>query len=89
MKIDQNRSDAWYLAIGDFLETNSGSKDVESPGALIDALCRVLADASESMGSDPRKKVEMIATLAAHAMGMQDVAVAIREPVGEPSRELN
>jgi hypothetical protein len=89
VKIDQSRSDAWYLAIGDFLEANSGPSDAESPGALIDALCRVLADAADSTGPDPKRKVEMIASLAAHAMGMEDVSVTIREPFGEPSRELN
>lgn len=83
MKFDVNRSDAWYLAISEFLEANSGDEDARMPGTLVSALCRVLSDAMEGVDSDPQKKIEAVARLTAQAMGLRDPIVIIKYPTDE------
>lgn len=83
VEFDSDRSDTWYIAISDFLETHCEKADVESPGALVAALCRVLADAVEVIDADPRDKLEIVANLTAQAMGLRNPVVVIREPPSE------
>ena len=80
MKIDEVRADAWYLAISEFLESQSGEEDAKSPGTLVSALCRVLADAAVGVDADPRRKLEIMAGLTAQAMGLRESVVVVREP---------
>ena len=79
MKIDEVRADAWYLAISEFLESQSGEEDAKSPGTLVSALCRVLADAAVGVDMDPRRKLEAVAGLTAKAMGLKESVVAVSE----------
>jgi len=80
VKIDEVRADAWYLAISEFLESQSGEEDAKSPGTLVSALCRVLADAAVGVDADPRRKLEIMAGLTAQAMGLRESVVVVREP---------
>ncbi len=85
MDSDENRADAWYLAISEFLEAHSSEEDAKSPGTLVSALCRVLADAAVGVDDEPRRKVEAIASLTARAMGLNESVVMLKEP----SRDVN
>ena len=81
MKIDNKLADEWYYAISDFLESQVGDEDVSSPGSLVMALCRVLADASEAVDVPDEKRVEAITRLTAQAMGFEDAIVLLGKDV--------
>jgi hypothetical protein len=82
MKVDQARADAWYAAISEFLEEQAGQQDAEAPGSLVSALCRVLADAVESVDGTNEKKLEAVLRLTALALGMEDKFLILKDPTG-------
>ena len=77
VKVNQDRADAWYLAISEFLESKAGDEDVAAPGSLVMALCRVLADAVEQVDAPDRKKIEAVVRLTAQAMGFNDALLML------------
>jgi hypothetical protein len=77
VKVDNDRADAWYLQISEFLESKAGEEDATAPGSLVTALCRVLADAVEQVDAPDRKKLEAIVRLTAHSMGFEDALLML------------
>lgn len=75
MRVDPDRAEAWYQAISEFLESNAGEEDAYVPGSLVVALCKVIADASETVDAPDRKKIQAIAGLISHQIGLNDVVV--------------
>lgn len=77
MRVDNDRTDAWYLAISEFLESRAGDEDALCPGSLVTALCRVLADAVEGVRAPDDKRLEAVVRLTAQAMGYEDVLLLL------------
>lgn len=82
MKVDEARADAWYLAISSFLEEQASSSDAGSPGSLVTALCRVLADAMEGTDGTKEQKLEAVVRLTALALEIEDDFLILKDPSG-------